>query len=597
MRISRLYIGILLLCGVSCGFISCGSQKQAVQKKHSVAKVKSKNTVKIPQLSYEQQRQFDYCFSEALRMRRLGEHSAAFEMYQHCLEIQPMDGRTLFDLASYYMSLNLKDKAEEYYKKAVECDPDNFWYKQILANLYEYDKSKYDEAIAVYEDLYKNFPQRNDVLFSLLSLYKKVNDVPNSIKILNEVEAIEGKSEELVMEKMLLLMKLGEKQKAIDEVKSLQNEYPNDSRYKVILAETYNSAGEPDKAYDLYREVLAEDGSNALARLSLANFYDAAGKDSLYEQQVDTILSLRSVESDAKVVLLRQIVIKNENATPDTAYVMSKFRKALDNTNLDNAGIPMLAVDYMQMKNMQESEVKPIVNKILEIEPDNSLARLQLLSYAVQKGDYKEVAAICELGIEYDPDNLTFYMYGGLAYDQMKQHEKALAVLKQGVEHIDDNSDANIASDMYSILADVYHDKNMLKECFEAYDASLKYNSDNIGTLNNYAYYLSLQNQQLDKAEEMSYKTIKKEPESSTFLDTYAWVLFMKARYTEAKIYIDQAIKYGGDESSGIIEHQGDIYYKCGETAKALQLWKKADSMGCDSKTLKKKIRLKKYIQ
>jgi Tfp pilus assembly protein PilF len=106
-----------------------------------------------------------------------------------------------------------------------------------------------------------------------------------------------------------------------------------------------------------------------------------------------------------------------------------------------------------------------------------------------------------------------------------------------------------------------------------------------------------LQNQQLDKAEEMSYKTIKKEPESSTFLDTYAWVLFMKARYTEAKIYIDQAIKYGGGESSGIVEHQGDIYYKCGETAKALQLWKKADSMGCDSKTLKKKIRLKKYIQ
>ncbi|MBP5219111.1 MAG: tetratricopeptide repeat protein, partial [Bacteroidaceae bacterium] len=139
MRISRLYIGILLLCGVGCGFISCGSQKQAVQKKHSVAKAKSKNAVKIPQLSYEQQRQFDYCFSEALRMRRLGEHSAAFEMYKHCLEIQPMDGRTLFDLASYYMSLNLKDKAEEYYKKAVECDPDNFWYKQILANLYEYD--------------------------------------------------------------------------------------------------------------------------------------------------------------------------------------------------------------------------------------------------------------------------------------------------------------------------------------------------------------------------------------------------------------------------------------------------------------------------
>ena len=240
------------MCGVGCGFISCGSQKQAVQKKHSVAKAKSKNAVKIPQLSYEQQRQFDYCFSEALRMRRLGEHSAAFEMYKHCLEIQPMDGRTLFDLASYYMSLNLKDKAEEYYKKAVECDPDNFWYKQILANLYEYDKSKYDEAIAVYEDLYKNFPQRNDVLFSLLSLYKKVNDVPNSIRILNEVEAIEGKSEELVMEKVLLLMKLGEKQKAMDIVKSLWKKSFQYMTYYNSLESSRFHASENDAVMHFY---------------------------------------------------------------------------------------------------------------------------------------------------------------------------------------------------------------------------------------------------------------------------------------------------------------------------------------------------------
>ena len=123
----------------------------------------------------------------------------------------------------------------------------------------------------------------------------------------------------------------------------------------------------------------------------------------------------------------------------------------------------------------------------------------------------------------------------------------------------------------------------MKAEAYAAYDSALVYNPNNIATLNNYAYYLSVERKDLDKAEEMSYRTVKAEPENATYLDTYAWILFEKERYTEARIYIEQAMRNGGDTSQVIVEHCGDIYYMLDEKDKALEYWKKAEGMGSQS--------------
>ena len=148
----------------------------------------------------------------------------------------------------------------------------------------------------------------------------------------------------------------------------------------------------------------------------------------------------------------------------------------------------------------------------------------------------------------------------------------------------------------------------MNAEAYAAYDSALVYKPDNIGALNNYAYYLSVERKQLDKAEEMSYKTVKAEPKNATYLDTYAWILFEKGKYAEARIYIDQALQNGGDQSSVVVEHCGDIYYKSGEPEKALEYWKQAEKLAAEPtenesesrsdkelKLLKKKIANKKY--
>ena len=139
--------------------------------------------------------------------------------------------------------------------------------------------------------------------------------------------------------------------------------------------------------------------------------------------------------------------------------------------------------------------------------------------------------------------------------------------------------------------------KNCNEEAYAAYDSALIYNPNNIGALNNYAYYLSLERKNLDKAEEMSYKTVKAEPQNATYLDTYAWILFEKGNYAQARLYIDQAMKGDEEKSAEVVEHGGDIYYMVGEVEQAVKYWQQALDMGSDSKTLEQKIKLRKYIR
>jgi tetratricopeptide (TPR) repeat protein len=152
-------------------------------------------------------------------------------------------------------------------------------------------------------------------------------------------------------------------------------------------------------------------------------------------------------------------------------------------------------------------------------------------------------------------------------------------------------------SDFYAVMGDLLMQKQRLNEAYAAYDSCLQWKPDNIGCLNNYAYNLSLGGQRLDEAEQMSYKTIKAEPHNATYLDTYAWILFMQQRYAEARIYIDQALQNDSTSNAVMTEHAGDIYAMSGDMEGALKLWQQALAQDPTNRILIRKIKRKKYIK
>ena len=238
-----------------------------------------------------------------------------------------------------------------------------------------------------------------------------------------------------------------------------------------------------------------------------------------------------------------------------------------------------------------------VLEKALEIAPDEAGARLQLIQSAWGRKDFDRVIDLCRTAQQYNPDDMAFYYFMALGYNMQDRVDEAIDATRRGVAVINEDSNKDLVSDFYGLRGDLYHTKGMLEEAFAAYDSCLVWKSDNVPCLNNYAYYISLTGKNLQKAEQMSYITVKAEPNNGIYLDTYAWILFMQGRYEESKIYIDQALKNDETPSADVIEHAGDIYWKCGDHAAALKFWQQAVDEGGDSKVLLKKLKQKKYFE
>ena len=586
IKIGWLFVTVLML--TSCGGI------RSVRTAKTTAKADGASLMKETLLSAEQQRKYDYFFLEAMRMKGKNEYDAAFGLLQHCLDINPTASSALYEISQYYMFLRQVPQGQVALEQAVAFAPDNYWYSQGLVSLYQ-QQNELDKAAALLEKMVTRFPSKQDPLFSLLDIYSRQEKYNDVISTLNRLEKRLGKNEQLSMEKFRIYLQMKDDKKAFQEIESLVQEYPMDMRYQVILGDVYLQNGKKQEAYDAYQKVLAVEPDNPMALFSMASYYEQTGQKELYQQQLDTLLLNKKVTSDTKISVMRQVIVENEQSSAkDSTQVIALFDRMMKQ-DMDDPQIPMLYSQYLLSKNM-EQEAVPVLEQVVDLDPTNKAARLMLVSAAVKKEDYKQIIKVCEPGIEATPDALELYYYLAIAYHQAEQTDSVLSVCSRALEHVTADTRKEVISDFYSIMGDIYHTKKQMTEAYAAYDSALVYNPSNIGALNNYAYYLSVERRDLDKAEEMSYKTVKAEPNNSTYLDTYAWILFEKGNYAEARIYIDNAMKNDGEKSDVIVEHCGDIYFMTGDVEGALKYWKKALEMGSESKTLKQKIEKKKYI-
>ena len=548
-------------------------------------------------------RRYDYFFLEAICQQEKGCHDAAFDLLTHCVEIDSTRSEAYYYLARYYDFLKNKDKALAYSEKAAQLEPDNVTYLETLANTY-IGRRQYDKAIDAMEHIFSKNSEREDVLSLLVQLYEQQQDYEGAIRTLTRLETMEGKSERLSMAKSELYTRKGDKKAAINEMKQLADQYPNDQNYRCLYGTTLYLNGQQKKAVAIYNDILKIEPDNRSAQMALLSHYNEIGDSVQARQWLDRMLMNKNATTQDRVLLLRQVIGESERNGGDSTQVLRLFHRVLNLPQAD-ADLAIFCATYMNLKKMPNDSISPILERALALEPANAAARLQLVSYAWQAEDRDRVIALCQDARQYNPDEMAFYYYQGIAYFQKDQLDQALNAFQNGIGVITAQSDPAIVSDFYAVMGDILHQKGQAREAFVAYDSCLVWKEDNIRCLNNYAYYLSELGEQLDKAEQMSYRTIKAEPKNSTYLDTYAWILFMQKRYSEAKIYIDQTLQYDTDTSAVLLEHAGDIYYQAGDAAQALEYWRQAleqaekddDTKNDRRPILIRKIKLKKYLK
>ena len=534
-------------------------------------------------------------FLEAMVQRQKGNNDAAFDLLQHCVDINPQASEAYYFLSQYYKVLKDNDKAMEMVKRAATLDPDNITYTETLMQTY-IGQRQYQEAIAVAEQLYDQHKDREDLLELLFQLYQHEQDYEHAIAVLDRMETLNGKSERLSYAKSEIYSRKGDKAAAIAEMKGLADRYPNDMNYLGMYGDMLMMNNETEAALDIYNRILSEEPGNTRTQVSMLSYYREAGDSMAAATTLKQLLLNPQVQTEQKMVLMRQEIMRNEEQGGDSTLILNLFRQMLARPQEDG-DIASLCAAYMGLKNMPNDSIIPVLEQVLAVEPDNAAARLQLVSFAWNEENHDRVIALCKEARQYNPEEMAFYYYQGMTYYKKGDKDEALSAFQNGIGVINEESNPDIVSDFYAVMGDLLQQKGLSRQAFEAYDSCLQWKDDNIMCLNNYASYLSVRGEQLERAEQMSYKTVKAEPKNATYLDTYAWILFMQKRYAEAKIYIEQALQNDSDTTAVITEHAGDIYMMNKDTGRALELWRQAQQDDAGNKILAKKIKLKKYIR
>ncbi len=540
-------------------------------------------------LQSDEDARYRYYYVEAVRQQDMGNYENAFEIFRRCEQIKPDAAETCFALGAFYMAFDQDSIGMYYLKRAVALEPENADFCERLARTYLY-KDRVKEAAEVYEKLVALTDEPSQYLDVLIRIYEQQRDYEKMLATLNRLEVQEGQQEEITLSKMQVLSFMGDEDGAYKELKSLVDAHPFDMNLQVMMGNWLVSNARKDEALATFRKVLQEEPDNAQCQMSLMDYYNAEGNTVQADSLLYTMLVNPRTEPQTRVTLVRNWA-KSLDADKDSLKMMQMFDNVL--------ALPQKSSELMEMKvqflsalGAPKDSIRNGWEKVLQISPENVQARLNLIQLMWEDSIDDNVIRECRKAVEYVPDSPLLYYYLGLAEAINQHNEEAVATLRKATAYIEKDTPQRMSAEMYMLLGDCLQRLHRSKEAYCAYDSCLVYEPDMVMCLNNYAYYLSVEGIDLKRAEKMAYRAITAEPNSATYLDTYAWILYKQKRYEESRIYIDQALKSDTDSvhlSGDIMEHAGDIYYRLGYVDKAREFWQKALPLGVDNQALLEK--------
>lgn len=558
--------------------VSCKTTEQVAKQ--------TKNIQRQTQLSPEQQRKFDYFFIEANRFKLNGDMERAAKMLRECLLIDPQSAASYFELGKLYLASQDLNNALKYIKIAADYNWENEWYRYYLAGIYEQNKD-FDNAILQYQILARKFPDKLEYKYHLAVLYTQQKQFEQAIAVYDDIEKQNGISEPISLEKHNLYMENNDLKGSIKEIEKLKDEYPNQARYHVLLGDAYIDGQEFKKALKEYKKAIAINPEYGQVHMSLAGYYDLLDKPDKSQQELVKAFESTTIPFENKLRILVQYMMQTTKDSTKTEHLESLVNVML-NRHPNEPDLHYYYGNYL-MSQSQADEALEQFKQVVELDPSRYETWLQIAGFYFDDQEWKKVVEVTNKAIDAQPAAPQAYLYKGIAAFQDEDYKLALnAFLKGAVYTPDQNKE--LKGQFYQNIGDAYYRLGERDNAFEYYDKALVLDDHNLMVLNNYSYYLSLENEDLDKALQMSSKCVELEPSNSTYLDTYAWVLFKKGNYTLAKIYIELAIDKLQEPNGEVYDHYGDILFKSGNTEEAIEWWSKAKEAGFEAPDLDKKI-------
>lgn len=471
-------------------------------------------------------------------------------------------------------------------RKHVEAHPEDKYEARLYAHA-AFLVNQYQEGLRVLNIQHQLHPQDDNLLSTMADAYEKTSDYQKALAIYDTLQQWRGQSVELSSAKLKAYQALNDTTGAIHEMRALLASAPTNADYNLAMGKMLFMFGYRDSAMVYYDKAQQYEPDNGLTYLTKAEYYLALGDTLNYDRQTYQALVSTDLDVESKLQILVNYT-KTLLSAKDTTHRTDHLFDVLIEQHPLEPQIRVLYSEYLMFIDNNEGAAEQI-DYALNLDPTNEELWTRLMAYYLYAGNYEKAIEVGDKAIRLNPDNVELYSYLGSSCYSVKQYDKAIEVYDKALAILD-STQVDDRSNLLSGKADVKFAMGDTIAAFALYDQSLDLNPDNPGTLNNYAYFLALSNRDLDKAERMSAKTIVEDAANPTYLDTYAWVFYMRKEYTMAQLYIEMAINNEEQPTSELFEHYGYILLANGDKQKALEQWRKAIELKPDNEQLVKQI-------
>jgi tetratricopeptide (TPR) repeat protein len=461
----------------------------------------------------------------------------------------------------------------------------------LLLQVYQ-AQGNYKDAGKIIGELVASDPENLEYLENQALNFIYDNDYKNAVKSYDLLEQKLGINEDISIQKEKIYIMMGKPDKAIEEIQKLSAAFPDEPRFLEMLAELYMTSGMDDKALATYNEILRIDPENPYINISLSDYYRKKGDKEKSFEYLKAGFANPNLDIDSKVSILLAYYSVTEiySSYKDEAFELASI---MIKAHPEDPKAYSIYADFL-MQDKRYSEARDTFQKVISLDSTRYLVWEQLLYAESELNDNKSIAVDSKRALNIFPDQPMLYLFAGAASFQLKDFESAAKYFKNGVNFVAGND--KMLAQFYSYLGDTYFQLKDNEHSDEAYEKALKIEPSNALVLNNYAYYLSLRNLNLEKAEQMAKKAVELDPGNGSNQDTYGWVLFQLGKYDDAKEWIDKAIQ-SGEQSAVVLEHYGDVLWKTGNKKEAVKYWEKAEKAGEGSELLLKKVQEKSYYE
>lgn len=545
-------------------------------------------------------RKADYIFNESMYYYMSDRDDAFFDLAQYAGEINPQDKflgsltaiksmvESRGDSAAVEKAMQMSDR---YFSENADDSYMGMPYARMLYNL-----GKTDEMLTLVESMYERRPDNPDLMqnyIQVLAATRSDENIKKALRLCRDYEDRYGFDINTFRRKAELYSLMGDSAAVINETRRLLALSPESPLTLSIVGAIYANYNNTDTAAIYFQKAIDNDPSFSYAYMLRNTLYMATGDTASYiHSTLDAIRQL-DLDEESKMGLVGDFLDKSMSSDSCAGYADTVLGYMTD-AYPHNLVLRDISARFYGAKGQFDKAIES-AGFAIDLDPQNPDYRSLLASLYYISGDYSRAADVAVEAFDAMPDKPAFLLTAVGSLTQAKDYKRAFSMLDR-LEAATDTASHDMLSDIWLARADIYSARDSLAQASEAFDKALLFNPDNHLALNNYAYTLACKGGDLEKALDMSARSLRLSPNDMNALDTYAWVLFKKKNYAEAKEIIDDLIEIDGEPSWELFDHAGDIYFMAGYPDEAVEFWEKALDMNPENELLRRKVTHKTFF-